>query len=201
MAYNTFTLKDVKVRLGVSVHEARGIFAAIEPVEVSDNLQTTLRDTVPLALSFGTEKARSEMIIAPILVEVWRQRKGEMSLFSGADFNVDPERGLVGYCDFLLSTSREQLDIEAPLVAVVEAKKEDLNAGTPQCLAEMVAVQTFNSREGRELPMVYGAVTSGSSWRFLRLQGTRAEIDLTEYFLSDLGRIVGIFVRMMEGRA
>ena len=201
MAYNTFTLKDVRVRLGISVDDVQGTFAPIEPVEVSDVLRQYLRDSAPLALAFGTEKARSEMIVSPILMEVWRQRKGQMSLFSGADFNVDPERGLVGYCDFLLSTSRQQLELEAPLVAVVEAKKEDLNPGTPQCIAEMVAVRTFNAREGREVPIVYGAVTSGSNWRFLRLQGDRAEIDLTEYYLADLGRIVGILVRMMEGRA
>jgi len=108
---------------------------------VSALLRDYLRDAAPLALAFSTEKARSEMIIALILLEVRRQRKGEVSLFSGADFNVDPERGLVGFCDYLLSLSREQLSVEAPVVAVVEAKNENLRLGTPQCIAEMVAAR------------------------------------------------------------
>jgi hypothetical protein len=201
MAYNQFTLDDVKQRLGVTVREAQGTFSGIEPVSISDILRGTLRDAAPLALAFGTEKARSEMIIAPILVEVYRQRNGEISLFSGAELNVDPERGLAGFCDFLLSRSPERLSVEAPIVAVVEAKNENLRLGTAQCLAEMVAARIFNEARGRELPAVYGAVTTGDVWRFLRLTGSIADIDLTGYYLHDVERIVAILLAMVRGGA
>jgi hypothetical protein len=201
MAYNQFTLDDVKQRLGVTVREEEGLFAATEPVAVSDLLRDCLRDAAPLALALSTEKARSEMIIAPILLEVRRQRKGQVSLFSGADFNVDPERGLVGFCDYLLSLSPEQLSIEAPIVAVVEAKNENLRLGTPQCLAEMVAAQTFNAQRGRELPMVYGAVTTGDVWRFLRMRKDTAQVDLTAYYLRDVELIVAVLLKMLAGAA
>jgi len=199
--YNQFTLDDVKQRLGVTVREETGIFAAIEPVLVSEMLRGYLHEAAPLALAFSTEKARSEMIIAPILVEVRRQRHGEIGLFSGADFNVDPERGLTGFCDFLLSRSPEQLSIEAPIVTVVEAKNENLRLGTPQCLAEMVAARIFNEQHGREVPVVYGAVTTGDVWRFLRLRGSAAEIDLLGYYLQDVERIVAVLVKMVQGQA
>ncbi|WP_321161611.1 hypothetical protein [Lyngbya sp. CCAP 1446/10] len=56
---------------------------------------------LPLALEINSDKARSELIIAPILVEIKKRLPERMSLFSGREFNVDPARGLSGYCDFL----------------------------------------------------------------------------------------------------
>lgn len=201
MSYDEFTLDDIKQRLGLSLREEVRIFADAERVAVSEMLRAYLDEAAPLALAFSTEKARSEMIIAPILVEVRRQRKGAIGLFSGADFSVEPERGLAGYCDFLLSLSPEQLTIEAPIVTVVEAKNENLRLGTPQCIAEMLAAAIFNERRGHQLPVVYGAVTTGNVWRFLRLRGNVVDIDLTEYYLQDVERIVGVLVKMVQPQA
>ena len=84
--------------------------------------------------------------------------------------------------------------VEAPLVAVVEAKREDLTSGLGQCAAEMVAIQIFNEKDGRPTPVVYGAVTSGSNWRFLKLEGSTLFIDQPEYYLRDAAKILGILV-------
>lgn len=201
MAYNTFTLEQLKRDFELSVVETTDAFADVAPVSVSAQLRDALADGAPLALAISTEKARSEMIIAPVLMEVRRQLKGSIGLFSGTDFTVDAARGLSGFCDFLLSRSPEQLTLEAPVLAVVEAKNENMRAGISQCLAELVAAQIFNEGRGRPRAAVYGAVTTGSNWLFLRLSGQRASIDLTEYYLSDVGRIVGILVAMMTGLA
>jgi hypothetical protein len=195
MAYNQFSLDDVKQRLGVAFHEQVDLFAGLAPVEPSMLLQETLRDAAPIALAFSTEKARSELIIAPILLEVRRRHEGAIALFSGAEFNVDESRGLVGYCDWLLARSPEQFTIEVPVLAVVEAKNENLRQGVPQCVAEMVAAQMFNAKRGNERA-VYGAVTTGDVWRFLRLRGTRVDLDLTTYYLHELDRVLGILVAM-----
>jgi|HubBroStandDraft_6_1064221.scaffolds.fasta_scaffold544800_2 hypothetical protein len=72
MAYESFTLEDVKEKLGLTVREAEGIFADVPPVAPSGWLVETLAEGAPLALAFPTEKSRSEWIIAPILLEVWR---------------------------------------------------------------------------------------------------------------------------------
>lgn len=196
MPYNAFTLEQLKRDFAIIVTEATDVFAGVEPVAVSAQLRDSLTEGAPLALAISTEKARSELIIAPVLMEVRRQRPGAVGLFSGSDFTVDPERGLAGYCDFLLSRSPEQLTIEAPVVAIVEAKNESLRSGIPQCIAEMIAAQIFNAARGATSDRVYGAVTTGSNWLFLKLEGQRVTIDLTEYFLSDVGRVVGILVAM-----
>lgn len=193
MAYNQFSLDDVKQRLGVVLHEQVDLFAGLAPLQPSALLRETLRDAAPIALAFSTEKSRSELIIAPILLEVRRRHEGAVALFSGAEFNVDESRGLVGYCDWLLARSPEQFAIEAPVLAVVEAKNENLRQGIPQCIAEMVAAHAFNAKRGSERT-VYGAVTTGDVWRFLRLRGTRVELDLTTYYLHEIDRVLGILV-------
>ena len=168
---------------------------------MSAQLRDALAEGAPLAFAISTEKARSEMIIAPVLMEVRRQRRGTTSLFSGTDFTVDAARGLSGFCDFLFSRSSEQLAIEAPVVAIVEAKNENMRAGVPQCIAEMVAAQIFNGAHERSGERIYGAVTTGSNWLFMRLEEQRVTVDLTEYFLRDVERIVGILAAMTSGEA
>ncbi len=151
-----------------------------------------LGQNIPLAVAISTEKARSELIIAPVLLEARRQVQRSLSLFSGVEFNVDPSRGLSGVCDYLLSLSPEQLTIEVPVVTVVEAKNDNLKSGLAQCMAEMVAARLFNQQKGRELPRVYGVVTTGRLWKFLRLEGDVVSLDLREYPISELGRAVSM---------
>jgi hypothetical protein len=131
-------------------------------------------------------------------LEVWRLLKHQISFFSGEEFNVDPNRGLTGVCDFLISQSPEQLFPEAPVAVIVEAKKEDLKSGLGQCIAEMVAAQCFNVRKQNEIPVVYGVVTSGSRWLFLQLEQQTVTLDLQEYPLFPLERILSILTWMAQ---
>ncbi|HBY81739.1 MAG TPA: hypothetical protein DEG47_33220, partial [Cyanobacteria bacterium UBA11148] len=155
-------------------------------------LSFTLKENLDLAVAINTEKARSEMIISPILLEIRRKLNYQISLFSGIDFNVDNDRGLNGVCDFIVSRSTEQLFVRAPVITIVEAKNENLKAGFGQCAAEMVAAQLFNEREGNEIKTIYGVVTIGTIWRFLKLEGQVVNIDLTEYYIRDVKKILGI---------
>lgn len=198
MPYGEFSIEEVKARFQLRIAEGEEYFAHIPPVPVSDFLTGTLAETVPLAVAISTEKARSELIIVPVLLEIRRQVQRRVSLFSGVEFTVDPGRGLNGVCDYLLSLSPEQLTIEVPGVAVVEAKNDNLKSGLGQCMAEMVAARLFNQQRGRELPRVYGVVTTGSLWKFLRLEGDVVSLDLREYPISELGRVVGILVSMVR---
>jgi hypothetical protein len=121
-----------------------------------------------------------------------------MSLFSGIDFNVDKERGLAGFCDFILSGSSEQLYLEAPAVTIVEAKNESIFSGLGQCLAEMYAARIYNEKEGFNLPCIYGAVTTGDEWKFLKLGNDAAYIDSDVYHISQIGKIIGILAAMLR---
>jgi hypothetical protein len=199
VSYSDFTIEDVKTRFDLRLDEGQDVYASVGAVEVSPLLRETLAENVPLALAISTEKARSELIIAPVLLEVRRQVHHQASLFSGVDFSVDPEQGLRGLCDYLLSRSPEQLTIEVPVVAVVEAKNENMKAGIGQCIAEMVAAQLFNRRKGRDLPAVFGVVTTGNNWKFLRLAGNTVSVDLSEYHIKEVGRVVAILVLMLQG--
>jgi hypothetical protein len=201
MAYNDFTLDALLQQFGLQVNEQSAPFAQAAPVPISDLLRQLLREYMPLALEINTEKARSELIVMPVLMEVRQQLERRVSLFSGVEFNVDMERGLRGVCDFLFSLSPLQLTIQAPVVMIVEAKNENIPRGISQCLAEMVAAQQFNRERQNPVTTVYGAVTTGSLWRFLSLEDTTVSVDSTEYHISQVDRIVGILVSMIRDAA
>lgn len=197
MAYSDFDLRKAQHEFQLSIEEER-FFPDVPPVMPDQRLRETLEENLPLVLARGKEKGRSEWIISPVLTGARRILKQQISLFSGDDFNVEPERGLNGRVDFIISRSPRLLLIEAPIITIVEAKKEDLNGGLGQCVAEMVAAQIFNASEEHPLPYIYGCVTTGTAWKFLRLGGTTVTIDLNEYPLLPVEQILGFLVWMIE---
>jgi hypothetical protein len=198
MPYSQFTIDKVKRDLKLTILEGVRFFPdTIAPITLSSRLETILED-LPWAIAVGTEKARSEVIINPILLEVRRILNREISVFSGEQFDVDVDAGLNGVCDFLVSRSPEQLTIEAPTIVVVEAKKADLKLGLGQCIAEMVAMQRFNEAAGQPIKIVYGCVTSGTQWRFLKLEAQAVTIDLNDYPLPPIEQILGFLVWMIK---
>ena len=162
---------------------------------------TVLAKKIPLAVAIGTEKARSELIIADVLVELREQFKQRISLFSGIDFSVDAEKGLTGVCDFLVSLSPGQLFLEAPVIALVEAKNAEPKLGLGQCVAEMLAAQRFNVEKGNPISRVYGATTSGTEWQFLKLEKQKLHIDIADYQITQCDKILGILSSMVAQKA
>lgn len=201
MSYRDFNLKKVQDAFQIKMIEKPGIFAAMEPHPISPYLSETLQENVPLAVSINTEKARSELIIAPILVEVRKILDHKVSLFSGIELNVDKEKDLSGFCDFVISDSPEQLFLKAPVITIVEAQNENIMSGLGQCLAEMIAARIFNEREGNSVSRIYGAVTSGSIWKFVKLDDNVAHIDLDDYSIRESDRIIGILLAMVARNA
>ena len=197
MTYDEFTLERAMDQFGLRVVSQKDVFAQAD-VTLSVLLREVLAESSSLALSVSTDKARSEFIIAPVLAEVRRQLGGQISLFSGVDFTVDPEAGLRGVCDFLFSLSPLQLSVQAPVLAVVETKNENIKAGIGQCVAEMVAAQRFNDIRAAALPSVYGVVTTGSNWKFLRLTDTTVTVDQSQYSIAQPEQIVGLLVAMIR---
>jgi hypothetical protein len=199
MPYSDFDLKTVKSKLGVQLLEQEGLFSSVEGIAVSPSFQEILHENVPLARAINTEKARSELIIANILVELRKILKHQISLFSGIEFNVDKEKGLNGFCDFIISASQEQLLLTSPVIALVEAKNENIIGGLGQCIAEMVAAKLFNEAEGGEhTRTVYGVVTTGTAWKFLKMEKSEISIDLDEYPIEQSGKILGILLAMVR---
>ncbi len=198
MTYRDFNLKTVTQKFGLTISDRINLFSTVPELEPSPLLVKILKENVPIALSSNTDKSRSSMITAPILIELRKLLNHQIGLFCGIDFTVDAEKGLAGNCDFLISRYSSLLMLTEPVVAIVEAQNEDINASLGPCVAEMLAARIFNEREGNEISAMYGAVTSGTNWRFLKLKDQVIEIDLTEYYLRDVNKILGILASIIN---
>ncbi|MBC7515251.1 MAG: hypothetical protein H7237_02250 [Alkalinema sp. FL-bin-369] len=199
MSYSQFkTLSSVKEAFGLVTKEGLRFLPQVDPIEPSETLRNFLEYSLPVALATGSEKARSELIISPVLMEVRQILQQRISFFSGEEFTVDETVGLNGTCDFLLSRSTELIDIEAPVFILVEAKKADLKSGLGQCAAEMVAAQRFNLNKGQSISTIYGCVSNGTQWRFMQLQAKVLTVYLNDYPLPPVAQILALLAWMAE---
>jgi len=195
MPYSNFkTLDDITQTFDVIIVSGDSLFKEAAEVSTSSALVNILEENVPLAFNINTEKARSEFIIAPVIVEIRRLLQRKVSLFSGIDFSVDETRNLNGFCDFILSYSSNQIFLQVPVVCLVEAKNDNMKGGYAQCMAEMIAAQIYNIQRGHSVNWILGVVTTGSNWRFLKLEDKIISIDFDEYLISHVNKILGIFV-------
>jgi hypothetical protein len=200
MSYSDFSLSKVKRDFNLTTVENGRFLPETQSIEPSYYLKEALNEGLPLATATGSEKARSELIISPILVEVRKILERKVSFFSGEDFTVAPDLGLTGVCDFLISRSPEQIFIEAPVIVIIEAKKGDLKPVLGQCAAEMIAAQKFNEINNIPIKTIYGSVSSGTAWRFLKLAGQTLSIDLNDYTVPPVEILLGMLVWMvLEG--
>ena len=187
MAYTDFTLETAEAELGVAVRPGT-LFPDLRPLPVPGWLQDLLARGMRLALV--SEKARSEFIVAPILLAVRELSNERVAILSGQRLDVDPARRLIGECDFILALSDPVPRLRAPLLTVAAAKKNDIEAGLGQCIAQMVAAQVYNERAGQPLAAVYGCVTTGEDWQFLRLAQTAVTINQGRLYIDNVGGIL-----------
>lgn len=144
-------------------------------------------------LALISEKARSEFIVVPILLAARELSGDQVAIYSGQRLDVAPEDGLAGECDFILALGPALPPLHAPLMTVAEAKKNDIEVGLGQCIAQMVGARVFNKRAGRVTAPVYGCVTTGETWQFLRLLDRAALLDRQRYYVDNIGKILGVF--------
>ena len=176
MAYNKFKIEDLKNKLKLKVIKQAWLPSELKTFEEDTLLIRLLSETSQMFL--GSEKARSEFIVAPILQSLNRKNNNKFSIFSGYEFNIDKEISLNGFCDFILSSVTNSLRMEAPTFFVVETKKTDVDDNAiAQCGAEMYAAQIFNERAGKPQKVIYGCVTSGFNWAFIKLEENTLSID------------------------
>ncbi len=197
MAFSDYTLSEIKEKFQLVIEAETNLFPNVGEEKISDFLSEILKENIPLALAIHTEKARSEMIVTPVLIELRKILNHRISLFSGVEFNVDKEKGLNGVCDYIISLSKEQFYISSPVISVVEAKNDNIKSGLAQCAAEMIASGMFNEQKGNQIKAIYGIVTTGSNWRFLKLDNL-LYIDVKEYYIEQLGKIMGIMLQIIN---
>lgn len=195
MAYSDFTLELATRSLGVTTARAE-LFAEASPIEIPAWLPEMLIRGSELATI--NEKSRSEFIVVPILLASRDLSPMPLAIYSGQRLDVDSSRGLVGECDFILAASSPVPPLRAPIAIIVEAKKNDIEGGLGQCIAQMVAADLFNQAAAHRGP-IFGCVTTGEVWQFLQLAGSAAVIDRTRLYLSDLAGILAA-LRMIASR-
>lgn len=191
MSYSDFTIDELKSKFSLKFIEEVNLFPQVTDYDVPQELLALLPKFIPLALAIDTEKARSEFIVAPLLAEL-KISLQNISLFSGTEFNVDKNLGLTGRCDFIISATKEQYSLNAPVIMLVEAKNDNIKSGIAQCGAEMIAAQQFNQAKKNSIKTIYGCVTTGSNWKFLKLVGSDFYIDTIEYYIENPAKIMGI---------
>ncbi|MGF1672123.1 MAG: hypothetical protein ACFCUV_00365 [Rivularia sp. (in: cyanobacteria)] len=197
MAYNNFTLELVQDKFSLRIIDHR-FCELLPPIEPQPSLLDILNQWFPIAEVARTQKAKSELIVSPVLVEARRLANQRVQLFSGEEFDVDREQGLNGFCDFLFSKSENPFTIEAPVLMLVEAKRGEIENGLGQCVAEMIAAQSYNQRKNKDISVIYGCVTSGKLWQFLKLEGSDVTIDSTNYPFMPVQKILGIIKWMLS---
>lgn len=195
MAYADFTLDSVAALLGITA-EVADLFGHVAPVAAPEWLAGALDRGLGQALV--SEKARSEFIVAPILLAVQELSKNKVAIYSGQRLDVDPSQGLVGECDFILAASPPLPSLRAPILTVVEAKKNDIENGVGQCLAEMAGAQIFNDRAGQNGRPMYGCVTTGEAWQFLKLNANLGQIDRRRHYIDNVGGLLGVLTRIVS---
>lgn len=195
MPYSKFTLAMLKSKFGIS-NQVERLFEPMQPVTPSERLNEMLK--IAEELPVRSEKAKSEAIVFPVLVELRNRNNNYFTIYSGDNLNADSEQGLEGECDFILSRDTKSFDISYPILQIVEAKKNDLELGVPQCAAQLLGAKVFNEKKGVQLSKVYGCVTTGNEWLFMFIENKTIFIDSKIYYLNNIGEILAIFQYIIE---
>lgn len=187
MAFSDFkTISEVQEKFGIRYMS--NDFFEVEAKKPSDTFIQELKFSRKYIDVFASEGARSEVVIFPILKEVYKDYAENYGLWVKKSIIYDET--LSGTPDYLIAT-RSELGITVvgtPLIMFVEAKKNDFEQGWGQCLAEMVAAQKMN--DDPDFP-VYGIVTDGKMWEFGRLVQDTFIQNMTNYTVDNLPILFG----------
>ena len=190
LVYSQITFPDLRDRFGIQV-ETEPFLPQITPLALPDWLNKYLAVNQLSPALAKSEKAVSEMLIAPVLSAVKEYNADTISLFSGEPLTMTGE--LSGICDFIIASNPKAYLPEPPIMVLVEAKRQDLYGGIPQCVAEMLSARNVNERAGIHYNAVFGCVTTGNEWLFLKLSGSRAVTNPTIFYYPELDRVLGVF--------
>ncbi len=166
MAFSDFkNISEVQKKYNIKYKEE--VFIEAQEIQPSENFVKDFEFYKENIDVFSSEASRSEVIISPILREVYKKYHKKYSFWIQKSISYD--NILCGTPDYILSEKSElgKTVLEKPIVIVVEAKRNDFEQGWGQCLAELVASQKINDDAGSA---VYGIVTDGNLWQFGKLE-------------------------------
>ncbi len=100
MAYSDFTLKDLKLKFGID-NKLSDLFKDVLSIPLSEDLKKDLALTKILPIR--SEKAKSELIVMPILIDLMKRNEHFFTIYSGDSLIADRSSGLAGECAFILA--------------------------------------------------------------------------------------------------
>jgi hypothetical protein len=196
MAFSDFTYPEVIQQLGLTERTVPDLFADIAPLQPGP----ALRASLPLGLRLGpaahSEVSRAIWMVGPVLGDVWERYAGQLCLNAGVEFDGDPTAKLTGYCDFIVSRGPQRAVVGPPVLLIFEAKRDSIPGGMGQCIAGMVGARRYNLRHNAPADPIHGCVTTGSLWKFVRLNNTEVTTDITEYQIAQVDKLLGILTHI-----
>ena len=187
MAFSDFkTISEVQEKFRIKY--ASNDFFGVEAKNPSAQFLQELEFSRQHIDVFASEGSRCEVVIFPILREVYKDYAENYGLWVKKSITYDAT--LSGTPDYLIATRSElgMTVVGTPLVMLVEAKKNDFEQGWGQCLAELVAAQKIN--DDSDFP-VYGVVTDGKLWEFGQLAGDTFIQNRTHFTIDNLPNLFG----------
>ena len=193
MAFSDFkSIAEVQAKFSIKASKA-ALIGVEEPLTPSEWFQQEFAFNMQQFNFAESEMARCQALIFPVLREVYKAYADTYVLW--IDESLAYDEMLTGTPDYFIATKSELGGriLGTPLIIVVEAKKNDFEAGWGQCLAELIAAQNINAQNIEEHAMfpVYGIVTDGMMWQFGRLVGDTFTENITPFSLGDLPRLFG----------
>ena len=196
MAYSDFSIEDVIDKFELTLTNNSLFKQKIKKKLLIESDFLKFAITRAFKSPLNSEKARSEALIYPVLMEVQENNSKNFLIHSGENLNIDKDSGLNGECDFIISRGIQI--ISSPIISMVEAKKNDIDLGLGQCIAQMVGANLFNQKKKNKIKIIYGAVTTGTEWKFLKLENNNITIDLDTYFIDRVDEILTIFKTIID---
>jgi hypothetical protein len=192
MAYSDFSVEDLLEKFSLSLIE-KDLFNISIDRHASHWLIETLAKGRKFALTASSEKAKSEFIIAPTLLEIEGHYPEQIAIYSGKNLEAERASGLYGECDFIIGKGTVSTIISTPIIAMAESKRDNLENGLGQCAAQMYGAIIYNQNHGKQTEKVYGCVTTGDLWQFMKLEHKLLTIDRNVIYLNELDRILSCF--------
>ena len=193
--YSSFSFASVKKQFDLK--STKGIiFDNLEPIEPSTWLVDTLKMASQMAIV--SEKSRSEWVVGPIMMAIKNANKDRMNILSGENMSVSKDISLTGECDFIFVKDPHTFIVESLIFCLVEAEKHDLIGGLGQCTAQMVGARMLNEQDGVNYPVIYGCVTTGSDWQFLKLENNLITLENNLKYINELPYLLGTFQRIID---
>ena len=127
-----------------------------------DELRSRIEEILPY-VDLSNEASRREILIGRIVAEVVHYTKVKLRI----EYPITINQQLQGSLDYLFRGKTELL--------VIEAKRQDLDYGMTQLVAEMIALDQWDRTPDQKI--LIGSVTTGKLWEFALLDRSRQHID------------------------